>query len=125
SALLYPGCLSASVQVNFVDQRISTPKAWREVYRYDAKGNIVGWIRCDGSRTQEFNLDGHVILEKDAQGRAVKTRTVKYEYQPTARQVGVPGIKEVWGKEIFYYKYKDANDLKGHITKKEKAPGDK
>jgi hypothetical protein len=125
SALLYQGCLSASPQVNFVDQRISTPKAWRDVYHYDSKGNMRGWIRCDGNHSQEFNLDGHVVLKKDALGRAIKARTVKYEYQPSARQVGVPGIKEVWGKQIVYYEYKDANDLTGHVKKREDASSDK
>jgi hypothetical protein len=125
SALVYPSCLSEAFQVNFVDQRITTPKPWRDVYRYDTKGSLLGWTRCDGARTQEFTPDGLVILAKDARGRPVKARTVQYEYEPTARQAGVTGLKQVWGKEVLHYEYKNAQDLKGTIKKKETVPGDR
>jgi YD repeat-containing protein len=125
TALVYPSCLAVSFQVNFVDQRVTTPKAWRDVYRYDAKGTMTGWTRYDGVRAQEFNTDGHVILTKDAQGRAVKARSVKYEYERAAGWPGFGNLKQQWGNEILYYEYKNAQDLTGHVKKKESATGDK
>jgi len=49
--LVYPKFLTVSFKVNFVDQRITTPKMWRDVYRHDDKGAIIGWTRRDGETT--------------------------------------------------------------------------
>src|SRR5437660_1290385 len=52
--VLYPGMVTCPFQLNFVDQRLSAPKTWRDVYRHDDKGNVVGWVRYDGDKRSEF-----------------------------------------------------------------------
>src|SRR5262249_15461096 len=65
-------------RVNFVDRRLTAPKDWRDVYTYDAKGKLLGWTRYGGAKPQEFTPEGLLVLEKDAKGRPVKARTVRY-----------------------------------------------
>jgi hypothetical protein len=120
SILVYPGMVNQSFKVNFVDQRISSPKAWRDIYHYDRKGNRVGWTRRDGTTEQEFNADGHVILEKDKLGRALQARTVKYEYDPPLNKAGMfRTLKQAWDNHIVHYEYVDENDWRGRISKRE------
>ncbi|MHC5005722.1 MAG: hypothetical protein ACYTJ0_21705, partial [Planctomycetota bacterium] len=56
--LLCPGVFEASHRVNFVDERIATPKGWRDVFAYDADGTCVGWTRYDGDDVRTFNAAG-------------------------------------------------------------------
>ncbi len=48
-----------------VDFRLTAPKAWRDVYAYDARGNSAGWTRYTerGAKVQ-FNPDGTMIFSK-------------------------------------------------------------
>jgi hypothetical protein len=119
SALVYPKLLAVNFQVNFVDQRLTTPKFWRDIYRYDAHGNRLGWLRRDGESETEFNADGCVILEKDALGRTVKARNVKYELDPAALKSNVRVLKPVLGDKLLAYEYTGDDDFKGKVTKEE------
>jgi hypothetical protein len=81
AGLVYPHVVSSTFKVNFVDQRISTPKHWRDLYRYDSNGKVTGWTRSDDTGPTEFNADGLMIVTKDAQGQPLRTRKVKYVYE--------------------------------------------
>jgi hypothetical protein len=105
ASLVYPRGVSSSFKVNFVDQRISTPKHWRDVYRRDSKGDVVGWTRYAEAGATEFNAEGLMIVEKDAQGRALKARKVKYEYQ--GKDFFSRTIKWAPTGEVVRYQYKD------------------
>jgi YD repeat-containing protein len=122
SSLVYPRFLSHTFKVHFVDQRVSTPKSWRDIYRYDTQGNLTGWTRRDADGAREFNMDGLVAIARDAQGRALKAQTVKYEYDPP---LGKPAVnrtlRQTLGNEIVHYEYDGENDRKGRITKREAA----
>jgi hypothetical protein len=117
SGLLYPKFVAASFKANFVDQRLSTPKTWRDVYRYDAKGHPLGWTRFDEGGEQEFNADGLVVLEKDGRGRARKARTVKYEYDDSRKKAGTRIVRQVLGDQIVEYEYAGDDDWKGRPKK--------
>lgn len=118
--LMCPNVLSGSYSANYVDPRLTFPKSWRDIYRYDANGNPAGWTRRDGGRNREFNADGFMVLDTDAQGRCVKARTVKYRLEQgqrgrnaTARLVYTPG------DEIVYYEYSGADDWQGRVLRRE------
>src|SRR5262249_48481707 len=42
---ILPGVLTISTLTNFVDQRLTAPKVWRDLFRYDNKGHFLGWTR--------------------------------------------------------------------------------
>lgn len=63
SQVLYPKALERSTAPAFVDPRLSTPKAWRDVFRYDAKGNAAGWVRYFQGRTYVFDAEGRLLPE--------------------------------------------------------------
>ncbi|MBY0523492.1 MAG: putative Ig domain-containing protein [Gemmataceae bacterium] len=119
SALVYPKFLSIAFKVNFVDQRITTPKTWRDVYHHDAKGTPIGWTRYDGENVSDFTADGHLVLEKDAKGRALKARAVKYEFDPMALKTNQRVVRATPDAKVFTYEYADDNDLRGKIAKEE------
>ncbi len=120
SSVVYPAFLTHTFRVNLVDQRISTPKAWRDVYQYDAQGNRIGWTRWAETGRQEFNADGLVVLKKDAQGRALEARTVRYEFEPPLTKPAFDRtLEQVWSDQVVFYEYDGPDDRKGRIKKQE------
>ena len=61
SQIIFPEALTRSPAPAYVDRRLTTPKPWRDVYRYDDKGALMGWIRYFKSRTTIFNADGAIL----------------------------------------------------------------
>jgi YD repeat-containing protein len=120
--LLYPGVLNESYQVNLVDFRLTAPKAWRDVYRYDAKGRLLGWTRYDGAKATDFNPAGCVVLAVDGKGRCARARTVTYEQAPMPPDRPGPNtnlLRHVLGDSILTYAYDDDDDVKGHVEGRE------
>lgn len=76
SQVLFPEVLERSTAPAWVDARLTTPKAWRDVYRYD-DGKHLGWIRHAGGRTTWFSPEGQLLPEGPKQ--ANKAQTVIYE----------------------------------------------
>jgi hypothetical protein len=77
--VLHPGWLRLQVLPHFVDQRLHTPRDWREIHQHDGKGNYLGFTRWDGSGPTFFNREGHLIREKDDLGRCKTAEAVTYE----------------------------------------------
>jgi hypothetical protein len=121
AALLYPQCLAHNFKINLVDFRLTTHKSWRDVYRHDAKGNIIGWTRHDGPKPQEFNAAGLLILEKDAKGRASKAQKVQYAMDETVKPPAVRPLKQLPGDTVVQYEYDGDDDFVGRIVKEEPA----
>ena len=82
SSLFFPDIVKSSFQVNFVDQRLITPKFWRDVYHYNQGGQLTGWTRYSDAGKTEFNRDGLIVLEKDSLDRCIKGQTVEYIQDP-------------------------------------------
>ncbi len=114
--LVYPGLLAGSYRVNYVDPRLSAPKSWRDVYRYDGLGHPLGWTRYDGERATAFNPDGLIVLKTDGRGRCARARTVRYTLARPGRG-GPTGatLQYVPGNQIATYEYSGHQDWKGRI----------
>ena len=124
--LLYPGAVDCTWKRNYVDPGISVPKTWRDVYRYDAQGNCLGWTRYDAERSADFNADGLIVIEKDARGRCVKAQAVRYEQErPKAPRFGPNSNPLKWtaGPPVVRYEYAGDGDWKGRIVKQASAAG--
>ena len=63
SQILYPKALDRSLAPAYVDPRFTTVKPWRDWLRYDAKGDLAGWVRYLGGRTYRFDADGRLLPE--------------------------------------------------------------
>jgi hypothetical protein len=119
--LVLPGAVSASFQENFVDQRLTVRKAWRDVYRHDRGGKLLGWTRHDGAKPTEFTSDGLIVLEKDAKGRPVKARSVRsrldlpYNLFAADRKP----LRQVLGDEVVTCEY-DGDTVR--VKSREKVP---
>jgi len=118
---ILPKILKAEIVNNFVDQRLATPRFWRDVYHYDDKGNYGGWTRYGAEKTLEFNADGLLILAKDDRGRCSKAATVRYVRDPRI----TPGINEnplrmmVLDRNVTY-EYSGPDDRQGKRVDHEK-----
>jgi hypothetical protein len=78
------GVATAIWRENFVDSRLTAPKHWRDVYRYDATGQRTGWTRfTPGQPPQEFTTDGFLIIKTDAAGHPTDLQSVKYQREKT------------------------------------------
>lgn len=87
SQALFPEALDRSTAPAHVDGKLSTLKAWRDVFRYDAKGNAAGWIRYFEGRTHRFDADGKLSPAKTVGGG----KAVAVEYKESGgRMVFLP-----------------------------------
>lgn len=106
---LFPAFILAGSGAQFSDSRVTTPKNWRDVFHYDAKGQLTGWARFHLGRAVEYTAHGHLVLEKDDRGRPLRARAVssvldrdgtltihpanrsfRYEYRSEVDRVGTP-----------------------------------
>ena len=122
SSVLYDGAVTSVYHVNYVDPRLSSPKLWRDVYHYDAKGYNTGWTRYDGEVGSEYNHAGQRVLQTDAKGRCIRARVVKYEPVPQPQvpagwDVGSPyrPIKAKDTRQIVLYEYSGDDDFVGKV----------
>jgi hypothetical protein len=59
SQVLFPDILERSTAPAYVSPRLTTPKQWRDVYRYDPdSGRLLGWIRFEKGRIANFDAEG-------------------------------------------------------------------
>jgi hypothetical protein len=63
SQALFPEVLERSTSPAFVDSRLTSPKPWRDVFRYDEAGVLLGWVRHQESRTHFFDASGRLLPE--------------------------------------------------------------
>lgn len=64
SQALFPQSLERTVAPAWVDLRLTTPKPWRDVMRYDRQtGKLLGWVRHQAGRTHYFNAEGRHLPE--------------------------------------------------------------
>jgi hypothetical protein len=69
--VLFPDVLERSTDPAYVSPRLTTPKQWRDVYRYDTdSGALQGWIRYADARIANFDAEGR-LLPDGPKGRAV------------------------------------------------------
>lgn len=120
--LLYPGLVKAAYRRNYVERGLASFKLWRDVYRYNEAGKLIGWTRIAGGERTEFNPDGLIVLARDASGRCTKAQTVKYLSAPPKKGSRTPAMIHAPGNDIVYYEYADKDDWTGRIAKKEPAP---
>lgn len=71
SHALYPRALNRQPGPAWVDPRLTTRKAWRDVFRYDeSSGNRLGWTRHMTGKTLRFDAQGRLMPETPDQTAA-------------------------------------------------------
>jgi hypothetical protein len=124
--LVFPGMLQVNFQVNFVDHRLSVPREWRDVYRYDAKGEYIGWMRYSADGVQFFNHEGLLAVEKDNLWRCVKGRTVGYvQDPPKMKYINTSPLRMLQGDTLVHYEFDGPNDMRGRRIVAEGEKSDK
>ncbi len=94
SQVLFPDVLERSTDPAYVSPRLTTPKQWRDVYRYDPdSGALQGWIRYAASRIANFDSEGR-LLPEGPKGKAVPVIYLKNDkdllsWRPQAEPVPV------------------------------------
>lgn len=80
SHALYPRVLRRHPGPAWVDPRLTTPKAWRDVFRYDsASGQCLGWTRHLSGRVASFDAAGKLLPDPPADA---PSRPVEYQPDP-------------------------------------------
>jgi hypothetical protein len=66
SHALYPGALTRQPGPAWADPRLTTRKAWRDVFQYDeTTGTPLGWTRHLLGRTARFDAQGRLLSSPD------------------------------------------------------------
>jgi hypothetical protein len=108
------------VSKNYSDPAVDFKKRWRDEYSYDEQGRLIGWTRHRDNKAEAFTADGALILEKDAKGRALKARTVRYLPRQLERNQA-PVLEQQPGDTVLRYEYASDDDRVGRVVKREKA----
>ena len=120
--LAFPGMVQVSYQVNYVDHRLSAPREWRDVDRFDNKGQYIGWMRYSADGVQIFNHEGLLVVEKDLQWRCLKGRIVNYvQDPPKAKGINTNLLRAAPGNTIVRYEYDGPKDMRGRRAGTEPA----
>jgi hypothetical protein len=89
----------------YVDPLMDYPKDWKDEYRYDDDGRLLGWIRVRRSGRQEFTADGELILDKSGD-EVIKSTPVRYVAKlgkggaATLEQIAIPSTEEATAGSI-------------------------
>lgn len=122
AARAFPGAVQVSYQPNYVDQRLTALKLWRDVYHYDAKDACTGWTRYHpDSAAQEFNYDGLLVVEKDELGRCTKARTVRYTRTATKNVFDWNPLRTELGDAFVTYTFAGPDDRRGQQSAREQV----
>lgn len=95
SQVLFPDALERSTAPAYVSPRLTTPKQWRDVYRYDPdSGELAGWIRYAKARIANFDAAGRYQSDGPG-GKSVPVIYLKDDngtltWQVQAEPAGVP-----------------------------------
>ena len=113
-SLLYPGALHVTFRRDYADARLTTPRTWRDVYRYDRAGKRTGWTRYEGGKRTDFTADGHVVEKTDALGRPLTVRPVQYVTDRDS--YGRPtGLNCAPLPKVLHYEYASDADRTGRL----------
>lgn len=84
--------------VALVDRRVYAHRDWRDIYHYDAQGEMTGWTRRypDGT-VEQYRHDGMKLVEVDGKGPA--KQAVPVRYQPGKRGLEVKELRPQAGQE--------------------------
>ena len=108
------GMAQVSYQPNFVDQRLTAPKLWRDVYHYDTKDQCTGWTRFHPDRaTEDFNHEGLLVVETDDLGRCKKGQTVRLTRAPAKGFPNPNPLQVVPGDQLITYTFTGPADRRG------------
>ncbi|MCR9213255.1 MAG: tetratricopeptide repeat protein [Proteobacteria bacterium] len=105
----------AAGQDQYVDPQIFAHRNWRDDYRYDEAGNLIGWTRTRAKSKDEFTHHGGRIVETDSLGRAVKAEITNYDVQQSDK--GEILVSEQPTGEFIYYEYSDDTDQLGTLKR--------
>ncbi|QDU27357.1 hypothetical protein ETAA8_24440 [Anatilimnocola aggregata] len=94
-SIVYTG---AEEKGNYVDPAFDTPKSWRDDYRYDDAGKLLGWKRTKGERKEDFTADGLLITSKDDNGLPLVLKHVTYV--PVPRAGKPPALEAMVGEAV-------------------------
>ena len=120
--LAFSGMVQVLWQANYVDHRLSAPREWRDVDRFDSKGQYIGWYRYSAAGVQDFNYEGLLVVEKDLQWRCLKGRIVSYvQDAPKAKGINTNLLRAVTGDTIVRYEYDGPKDMRGRRAGMEPA----
>ncbi len=75
--LLYPGFMRCTPTVNYVDQRLTVVRPWRDLYRYGRDAQFLGWTRYTGDVKSIYTRQGYLVLEQDKLGRPLVAEAVR------------------------------------------------
>ncbi len=110
---LFPKIVGRTFRVNYVDNRLTLPKTWRDVYRYDATGRLTGWDRHEGDEVKRFTADGRLVTESDKLGRPTATRAMIYLRQQSDPKK--PAIEALPGPTV-HHTYENDQDFTGRTV---------
>ena len=96
-----------------VDARVFFDRAWRDIYAYTPKGELIGWRRVRGKAETRFTRHGARVTKQDSRGRAVKAQVVTY--RPKRKPNKRVEIIEIPVNKFLTYQYSSDADRLGRV----------
>jgi hypothetical protein len=104
----------------YADPVLTLPRNWKDVYRYDGRGRLLGWTRVRGPQSTAFAPDGARVETTDELGRPHTARVVQYVRRSVAGDpVRPPDLVEVDTSLRLTYRYASEDDATGEVVSRE------
>jgi hypothetical protein len=98
----------------YADPSLTMPKTWKDLYDYDAKGQLKGWYRTRKiGAPDRFTYAGHKILTTDKLNRPLRACGVQYmpRQQGENRPTELTYVDSL--QQVFVYSYNTDEDMIG------------
>lgn len=99
--------------LTYYDSLVTMPKGWKDFYQYDDQGRCTGWVRKHPTGVEQYTWAGHRVVQRDAKGRPLTARGVKYLPRRDGGENALPSLTTVLEEKVYTYSYVNEKDQVG------------
>lgn len=98
----------------YADPALTMPKTWKDLYDYDAKGQLKGWYRTRKTGAADrFTYAGHKVLTTDKLNRPIRACGVQYMPRQQGQNLPTELTYVDSLQQVFVYSYSADDDMIG------------
>ena len=101
----------------YTDPLLSYPRNWKDEFKHNNKGRIIGWTRIRARKKEQFTAYGDLAVKFDDKGRATLARRITYTPRYTGdmgkNRESLPSLAQVDDNIEVRYNYASDDDMIG------------
>ena len=105
------------LRTGYTDPTLSCQRNWKDIYDYDAQGQLTGWRRIRSLNEERFTAHGFRVTTTDALGRAATASAIQYIPRNVGRdndsEAPLPDLAQIDDNITVAYRYVSDDDRVG------------